>query len=206
MRSRILVAALAAATLSVGACTDSPAAPVTEEVEPPTGEFWTQRRVAVRSFAATFFTDLVAPPAPGPECGPDQVVNRQAGEGHARRFGDFAITFTFCLDIADLQAVLFDDGTLTGDEVLPYSDGIGTFTFANGDELYVTVEGKIFPSRDPAYDFQFNDPLIVTGGTGRFEDAKGRTRGRSFVDNTTNRTDHRTFGLLRLKRAALRGR
>lgn len=144
-------------------------------------------------FRATLFTDL-AGLAPGPECAQDQLVNTQVGEGTATHLGRFSVTITFCVNVADLGVLA--DGQLTEGESLPYSDGVGVLTAANGDELHMEVAGTILPSQDPDYDFQFIDPFSFVGGTGRFADASGHGMTESYVDFAGGRTDHGWTGVV----------
>lgn len=149
-------------------------------------------------FEASFFTDIVInsedpddPEASGPLKGgcteePFTFFNVQEGSGQATHLDNLFTRITFCVDTADLQ----DDGTLTGDESTPYNNGQGIFKDANGDELHFTIEGAVLPSDHPDYDFEFQDPFTFTGGTGRFAGASGSGTTDSFVNHSTNRTDH----------------
>jgi hypothetical protein len=83
--------------------------------------------------------------------------------------GHTSMSGTFCNDLSDL----LDDGQLTEGESLPYFDGVGTFTAANGDELYFATSGAVLPSPHPDFTFEFHDTFSITGGTGRFEGASG---------------------------------
>ena len=131
--------------------------------------------------------------APDPSCGaPPYFLNIQVGGGEATHLGRFSVRFTFCVDATDL----LDDGTLTEGESAPYWNGLGTLVAANGDELHVAVEGAVLPSTDPAYDFQFQDPFVITGGTGRFEEAGGGGATDSYVSQATNVTEHSLTGTL----------
>lgn len=148
-------------------------------------------------FRARAFT-LLESLAPDPSCGaPPRFLNRQAGEGRAAHLGRFTVTFTFCVDATDL----LDDGMLTEGESLPYDNGIGMLVAANGDELYLSIEGAVLPSDDPEYDFEFRDAFEFTGGTGRFESAEGGGMTDSFVSQATDRTDHHWSGTLIMKPA-----
>lgn len=159
-------------------------------------------------FKATFFTlgiineeDPSDPNASGPFKGgcteePFIFFNVQEGSGQATHLGKFSTRITFCADITDVM----DDGTLTGDESLPYNNGEGIFIAANGDELYFTIEGAVLPSDHPDYNFEFQDPFTFTGGTGRFAGATGGGITDSFADQSTGRTDHSWNGTLILKR------
>ena len=125
-------------------------------------------------------------------CGEEGWFNMtMIGHGNISHLGKMTTTMYFCLD------------TNTG----AYYDVDGTFVAANGDELYFDVpEGQIFPNEGdnfPYYDSLFDDPIIITGGTGRFEDATsvGITT-NAFVHNFPDdwRTDFFSEGTLILKR------
>ncbi len=153
------------------------------------------RRVA-RPFKARAFT-LLESLAPDPRCGaPPRFLNVQVGEGRGTHLGRFDIRFEFCVDATDL----LDDGQLTEGESLPYDNGTGTIVAANGDELYLVIEGAVVPSAHPDYDFEFRDPFEFVGGTGRFAEAGGAGTTESYVEQATDRTDHRLMGRLVLKK------
>ena len=149
-------------------------------------------------FKASLYTDLVSL-APDPICGaPPWVLNVQAGEGEATGLGRFSVHITFCVDATDL----LDDGTLTEGESAPYVLGSGTLVAANGDELYMTIEGAVLPSSHPDYAFEFFDPWEFVGGTGRFAGASGAGVTSSFVDFTAtpSRTHHTWTGMIEIPR------
>ena len=92
---------------------------------------------------------------------------------------------------------------------LAYKNGEGSFVAANGDELYFWVPspdsiGHIIPYDHPFYEFQFQDPFMFNGGTGRFEGATGSGYTDSYVDLfdddgnfiLEHRTDHEWTGTL----------
>lgn len=148
-------------------------------------------------FTARYFTDLAAL-IPDARCGDfPNMLNVQEGWGEATHLGRFAVRITFCIDITDVL-----DGALTEGESLPYSDGEGTLTAANGDELHIAIAGAVVPSTDPAFDFEFSDPFQFTGGTGRFAGAGGSGMTSSFVNfqSDPSRTTHVWSGTLVLPR------
>ena len=135
--------------------------------------------------------------APDPSCGaPPRFLNQQVGEGTATHLGAFTVHFRFCVDATDL----LDDGQLTEGESIPYDQGLGVFVAANGDELYMKVEGEVLPSQDPDFDFQFQDSFEFDGGTGRFEGASGQGMNDSYVTQAPERTTHAWSGRLILPR------
>lgn len=136
-------------------------------------------------FVANFYTDL-AGLLPDDSCPPGHLLNTQAGAGAGTHLGAFDVMITFCVDPGDL----LDDGQLTEGESLPYQQGVGTFTSANGDELHIRIAGAVVPSTNPDYDFEFSDPFQIVGGTGRFAGAAGAGMTSSFVDFQAQRTTH----------------
>lgn len=67
----------------------------------------------------------------------------------------------------------------------PYGYGTGVFVAANGDELHVTFDqGLIIWNEEDNNDFyltRFNDKMIIDGGTGRFENARGHLWSNAYV-------------------------
>jgi hypothetical protein len=122
---------------------------------------------------------------PDPACGP-YLLEHQVGEGEATHLGRFTADFTFCIDPTDL----LDDGQLTAGESIPYWDGVGVFTAANGDVLVLEIEGEILPSTRPGFNFEFHDDFEFTGGTGRFAGASGSGSTDSYVQQSPNQVVH----------------
>lgn len=199
------VVSIAAASLTLTSCTDgllSPApsdAHATPDAERSLGR---QGGAVATPFRARFTTDL-AGLAPDAACGAGPFVfrNTQVGSGQATHLGRFQTQMSFCVDVADL----FDNnppddpmGQLVDGESIPYWDGAGTLTAANGDELRIAIAGEILPSTDPEFDFEFADPFTFEGGTGRFEGATGGGTTLSFVDFAADpsRTYHRWTGTI----------
>ncbi len=124
--------------------------------------------------------------------------NHQKGEGTGTHLGKFTIELFFC------------------GSGLDYKNGEGSFVAANGDELRFIGPshgeiGHVVPLTyaHPLYEFQFQDPFTIIGGTGRFEGASGGGYMNSFVDLFVDgdpnqfirehRTDHEWTGTLVLK-------
>ena len=148
-------------------------------------------------FEARFFTDLVSI-APDASCGgPPMLLNTQQGFGEATHLGRFSVLITFCFDPSEL----LDDGQLSPGESLPYENGVGTMTAANGDQLRITIAGAVLPSDHPDFDFEFSDPYEIVGGTGRFDGATGGGVTNSLVDfqSQPSRTEHDWSGTLVLR-------
>lgn len=150
------------------------------------------------AFEASFFTDLQGI-MPDENCGDPQqgrLLNIQEGQGESPQIGAFTVRITFCVDATDL----LDDGQLTEGESIPYDNGAGVFTTANGDALWFTSSGAVLPSDHPDFAYEFMDPFEFTGGTGRFEGAHGNGMTDSLVDLEVepSRTQHRWSGVLTL--------
>jgi hypothetical protein len=88
-------------------------------------------------------------PAPG------TLVEDGVGEGIATHLGRFTLTWHFTVNTVA--------GTGTG----PVH-----FTAANGDSIFTTSEGQSEPTSTPGV-FRITEVQTITGGTGRFTNAKG---------------------------------
>ena len=79
-----------------------------------------------------------------------------SGTGHSTQIGDYSGLYRECFDPAT--------GAVTG----------GTFalTAANGDKVFGTFNGQARPTDNPTV-VRYDDPGVVTGGTGRFAHAGG---------------------------------
>lgn len=191
-----MILLIAVAALIVPGCTDgtivsTEAAPgelaATADADSPLKRGRADRAVTV-PFKASFFTGGAVPEH---DCGgPPINPILQIGDGQATHLGKFSTRITFCADVTDAP------GGLEEGESIPYVDGVGTFTAANGDVLRFTIEGTILPSDHPDFDFEFADPFEFTGGTGRFTGASGGGITESFVDFEADRTEHYWSGEL----------
>jgi len=125
------------------------------------------------------------------------LLETQVGEGHAKNIGDFSIHFNFCIDITDVVAPPSEEGEplIAGNEALPYYNGTATITFSNGEKLFGKVSGAVLPTDNPGYDAEFMDPMVFTGGTGRFEGVKGGGLTNSLV-TLGDGTQHEFTGVL----------
>jgi hypothetical protein len=97
-------------------------------------------------------------------CEASGVILEVTGSGHATKLGNYSGRYRECLDPAT--------GAVT--------NGTFTLTAANGDKVFGTYSGQAVPTDEPnvvAYD----DPGVITGGTGRFAGAGGTwdTSGRA---------------------------
>jgi len=79
-----------------------------------------------------------------------------SGTGHSTELGNYSGHYRECFDPAT--------GAVTG--------GTFTLTAANGDELVGTFGGQARPTDDPNV-IEYEDPGVITGGTGRFAHAGG---------------------------------
>lgn len=110
------------------------------------------------------------------------------GYGTATHLGQLTTTFTFCCNVE------------TGE----YYNTIGKLVAANGDILFIEIpHGNIIPNEGDNSDYyqtRFNDPMIITGGTGRFEGATGSLMTNAFVHDGTDewRTDLYSSGTITL--------
>ncbi|MBR9990032.1 MAG: hypothetical protein KFH98_09765 [Gemmatimonadetes bacterium] len=172
--TRRLTACFIACPLALAACDEPLSPPSSSAVQVSVSSDARQVTVPFESHFFTTETTL----APDPVCGAlPRLLNIQEGSGEATHLGRFSIRISFCVDATDI----LDDGQLTEGESLPYDGGVGVFTAANGDELHITIAGAVLPSDHPDFDFEFDDPYVVTGGTGRFAGATGGGTSNSFV-------------------------
>ena len=78
------------------------------------------------------------------------------GTGHSTTLGNYSGHYRECFDPAT--------GAVTG--------GTFTLTAANGDKVFGTFNGAARPTDDPTV-VSYDDPGVITGGTGRFAHAGG---------------------------------
>ena len=113
------------------------------------------------------------PPLKGSESGTFQLLGpcetggmilEVTGSGHSTRLGNYSGRYRECLDPAT--------GAVT--------NGTFTLTAANGDKVFGTYSGQAVPTDDPNV-VTYDDPGVITGGTGRFAGASGsmNTSGRA---------------------------
>lgn len=160
------------------------------------GKLRIERDQVVVAFEADFFTSSPGI-VPDESCNEPRLLETQVGEGNANNIGDFSIHFNFCIDITDVIEPPSEEGDplITGNEALPYYKGTATFTFSNGDKLFGKISGAVLPTDKPGFDAEFMDPMVFTGGTGRFEDAKGGGLTNSFV-TLGDGTEHEFSGVI----------
>jgi hypothetical protein len=89
-------------------------------------------------------------------CHTSGVVVDVTGTGHATHLGNFTTHYRECFVPAT--------GAVT--------DGSFTLTAANGDTIFGAYGGQVSPTGDLNV-FAYDDPGVITGGTGRFAGASG---------------------------------
>ena len=89
-------------------------------------------------------------------CETGGIVLEVTGSGHAAQLGNYSGRYRECLDPAT--------GAVT--------EGTFTLTAANGDKVFGTYSGQAFPTDDPNV-VKYEDPGVITGGTGRFAGTHG---------------------------------
>jgi hypothetical protein len=107
---------------------------------------------------------------PTPGSPPVSFVADGTGGGIATHLGLFTVTWQF--------TVLLADGTGTGPV---------TFIAANGDKIFTTAAGTSGPTGTPGV-FHIVELQTVTGGTGRFANAKGTLSVDRLTDLNTGLT------------------
>jgi hypothetical protein len=119
---------------------------------------------AAVSVPITFkYTGTFVPVVPSP-CKVGEVLVTDTLTGTASHLGLFTATYPHCVNF-------------TANEF----SGTATFAAANGDRLFVDLEGS---AEDPTCtaDCAVSFTGTITGGTGRFENAKGTLTGTGTVD------------------------
>ena len=114
-------------------------------------------------------TETIVTPPGSP---PVSFVADGSGGGIATHLGQFTLTWEFTVIIAN--------GT---------GSGPVRFTAANGDEIFATAAGTSEPTSTPGV-FHISEVETITGGTGRFANA----RGTFFVDRLTDLNTGLTSG------------
>ena len=89
-------------------------------------------------------------------CEASGIIVDVTGTGHSTQVGKYSVHYRECFVPAT--------GAVTG--------GSFTLTAANGDMLFGTYGGQAVPTGD-ANVIVFDDPGVITGGTGRFAGASG---------------------------------
>jgi len=140
-------------------------------------------------FKATFYT--VAESFIPDYCDPGVGLMTQVGEGEGTHLGRLTTRMVFCYDL--------NPGPTFGDYSFLPGPQNGYFEAANGDRIFVSVlSGKVIwdPSLGPDYVAYWQDPFVITGGTGRFAGATGGGRLDSKFRSDYVFSDHDWQGVL----------
>jgi hypothetical protein len=87
------------------------------------------------------------------------LTNSISGTGQISHLGHFTTAQSHCIDP-------------TGTDPLAFTEGVFTFTAANGDTIFGTYSGHLVPTATPGL-FQLDGVFTIEGGTGRFANASG---------------------------------
>ena len=104
-------------------------------------------------------------------------------EGTGTHLGKFTGNFRFCLD-----------------ELLFYGPSDSYMVAANGDILYVSIQGQVIGGREddhPEYVTSYwRDPFVILGGTGRFEGATGEGMSDDYNSSEDPNSHHNWTGTI----------
>jgi len=135
-----------------------------------------------QAFEAAFYTDLASMTEDASCSSEGLLKNVQVGNGRSNLTADMNVEISFCVDLESLE----------------YIGATGVFKSESGDEIHIIGAGQIKPTEAPGYDLEFQDIFEIVGGTGRFNGATGTLYTDSYVNMTTNRTDHNWSGYINL--------
>jgi hypothetical protein len=118
-------------------------------------------------------------------CETGGMILEVTGTGHTTQLGNYSARYRECLDPAT--------GAVT--------DGAFTLTAACGDRVFGTYGGQASPTDDPDV-VRYDDPGVITGGTGRFAGAGGTMTTSGYANlatgeyrgTVTGSVSHRTSG------------
>lgn len=117
------------------------------------------------------------------------------GWGHGTHVGNSTIHFDFC-GVPD-----FSTGEFAYGDPYPVDAYI---IAANGDMLYLTVSGTVYPGRlddHPEYVTSYwRDPFEILGGTGKFEDASGGGMTDDYNSSEDPYSHHNWEGTITMKK------
>lgn len=116
------------------------------------------------------------------------ISNEQAGVGVATYFGNFS--FVMCCNFC-----------CSGIDCGKYTNGQGCFIAEDGHKLYVTFAGKaevFLVDNSNKYAGVMRDPFFITGGTGRFLNARGEGSLESFFMADLSQIDHKWSGTIKV--------
>lgn len=117
------------------------------------------------------------------------------GEGTGTHVGKSMIHFDFCV-----TPYFTPDGQLDHGD---YGNSDAYIVAANGDMLFVSVEGTVYPGRlddHPEHVVSYwRDPFVITGGTGRFEGATGGGMTDDYNSSEDTNSHHHWEGTISLQ-------
>jgi hypothetical protein len=87
------------------------------------------------------------------------LTNAISATGQITHLGRFTTAQSHCIDP-------------TGTDPLAFTEGVFTFTAANGDTIFGIYSGDLVPTATPGL-FQVDGEFTIEGGTGRFANASG---------------------------------
>ena len=125
---------------------------------------------------------------PDPTCTPPQGVRIIVDfEGTGTHLGKFTGNFSFCADAESY-----------------YGPSVSYMVAANGDILFVSIEGQVIDGREddhPDYVLSYwRDPFVILGGTGRFEGATGEGMSDDYNSSEDINTHHHWVGTITMKK------
>lgn len=159
---KYLIALLVLASLAIVGCSDNnsqePVSAQSNDSPLPLGK---------RTPMKIRLVGIGAPPDFSGRCAPAPTINLTS-TGNGTQLGRFTDVQSHCVSGPNT------DGSFD------FYNGESTITTANGDLLYSTYSGKLWPVAGPVYRIDGHD--ILVGGTGRFTNATGE----QVVTGTTN--------------------
>ena len=154
-----------------------------------------ENKMVELGFNVVFTGEYQLPPNAEEPCGEGTFSVHNTGEGTGTHFKKLTSYFDFCVR-----------PTATGGS---YPEGYieAYLEDENGDKLFVYVSGEVIGGRVPgmpSYALSyFKDPFVITGGTGKFENASGEgvTNDYNFVTKDgIQRTSHHWQGKIIMKK------
>jgi len=123
-----------------------------------------------------------------PECTAPQLYPVSVDfEGTGTHLGKFTGNFSFCVD---------------GEN--NYGPSVSYMVAANGDILFVSIEGQVIIGREddhPDYVVSYwRDPFVILGGTGRFEGATGEGMSDDYNSSEDINSHHHWVGTITMKK------
>jgi hypothetical protein len=159
---KYLIVLLVLASLAIVGCSDNssqePISALSNDTPLPLGKRTPMKMRIVGQSSAPNFSGRCAP-APTFEI---------IGTGNGTQLGNFIDVQSHC------------GGAPNQDGSIDFYNGLSTVTAANGDEVYSTYSGKLWPVAGPVY--RIDGYAYIVGGTGRFANAIGE----QVASGTTN--------------------